>query len=105
MAWSWAVMTGLSLPWLTGLDVGPLEPGALVREEAALCGLGWLEAMSFIDAQISEINVSAYPVSVAIFTNDGYQVHFAASRRLCLEGSGSALAAGGVAEPGAKGSH
>lgn len=94
---------GLSLPWLTGLDVGPLEPGALVREEAALCGLGWLEAMSFIDAQISEINVSAYPVSVMIFTNDGYQVYFAAADDCARRAADLHLLLGELRSQGQKG--
>ena len=67
---------GFSLPWLTGLELGALNPGTLVEGQTVDLALAWASAFGPMAWQISEINFDAYPVVITVFTTDGYKILF-----------------------------
>jgi cell division septal protein FtsQ len=73
---------GHSLPWITGLAPGQLEPGSSVEGQVAATALEWVIALQPLDSQISELNFSLYPAQVTLFTTDGYKVIFPADSDL-----------------------
>ncbi len=67
---------GFSLPWLTGLELGALNPGTLVEGQTVDLALAWASAFGPMAWQISEINFDEYPVVITVFTTDGYKILF-----------------------------
>lgn len=77
-----AVNEGYSLPWVTGLPLDNLKPGSVLEGQAAAAALDWVFALQSLGAQVSEVNLSDYPVQVTLFTTDGYKVVFASDANL-----------------------
>lgn len=67
---------GFSLPWLTGLELGPLSLGAGVTGDTVQLALAWAKVLEPSGGQISEISFESYPALIAVYTTDGYKALF-----------------------------
>lgn len=64
----------LSLPFLTGLAPGRVEPGHCLTEPGIDMSLELLTALSPLAEELSELNIGGLPLYFTLYTYDGYRI-------------------------------
>lgn len=64
----------MSLPFLTGVEVEPIEPGNQLSEQAVALALEVVAELEPLADELSEVNADGLPLYFSLFTNDGYRI-------------------------------